>query len=108
MSDPEPSNTDATSPDPRLLEELDEHIREARTAAEDAVGFEGGPSFVDSGTMARENDGHADDDKADDGPTDEGPTDDEVEADDGATDDEVEDRADTDNADDDQTIAPPG
>jgi hypothetical protein len=35
-------------PDPHLLEELDEHIREARTAAEEAVG-DSEHTFVESG-----------------------------------------------------------
>ena len=81
MSDPEPSSTDTKPPDPRMLEELDEHIREARAAAEDAVGYEGGPSFVDSGELSGRDDR---DDKGD------------------------QDRTDTDSAEDDQTIAPPG
>jgi hypothetical protein len=82
MSDPDPSSSDTKPPDPRMLEELDEHIRDARAAAEDAVGYEGGPSFVDSGEVSR----------------DEG----------GGPDEAVEDRTDPDSAEDDQTIAPPG
>jgi hypothetical protein len=83
MSDPESSSNDTNAPDSRMLEELDEHIREARAAAEDAIGYEGGPSFVESGEVSS-------DDK-DDG-----------------DDDDVEDRTDTDSTEDDQTIAPPG
>ncbi|MEA2704501.1 MAG: hypothetical protein QOJ69_969 [Actinomycetota bacterium] len=97
MSDPEPSDTDTKSPDPRLLEDLDEHIRDARTAAEDAVGYEGGPSFVDSGDVSRDDDGGQDSTDSDDGVEDS--TD---------SDDDIEDRTDTDSTDDDQTIAPPG
>jgi hypothetical protein len=41
--------TETTSgPDPRMLEELDEHIREARAAAEEAIG-DSEQKFVDSG-----------------------------------------------------------
>ena len=53
MSDPESSSNDTNAPDPHMLEELDEHIREARAAAEDAIGYEGGPSFVESGEVSR-------------------------------------------------------
>jgi hypothetical protein len=41
--------TETTSgPDPRMLEELDEHIRGARAAAEEAIG-DSEQKFVDSG-----------------------------------------------------------
>ena len=42
------SKEETTGPDPRLLEELDEHIRGARAAAEDALGGVD-QSFVESG-----------------------------------------------------------
>jgi hypothetical protein len=47
-----PDTTDhdetAEGPDPHLLEELDEHIREARNAAEEALGGSD-QTFVESG-----------------------------------------------------------
>ncbi len=100
MSDPEPSSIDTNAPDPHMLEELDEHIREARAAAEDAIGYEGGPSFVESGDVAR--DGGDTEDAAEDGGTGD------VEA--ASTDDDSidDDSTDTDSTEDDQTIAPPG
>jgi len=42
-----------TGPDPRLLEELDEHIKEARAAAEDALG-DAETTFVESGDAQSE------------------------------------------------------
>jgi hypothetical protein len=42
------SDTTTPGPDPRMLEELDEHIRDARTAAEDAMG-DSEHKFVESG-----------------------------------------------------------
>jgi hypothetical protein len=41
-------DTTAEGPDPHLLEELDEHIREARNAAEEALGGTD-QTFVESG-----------------------------------------------------------
>jgi hypothetical protein len=99
MSDPEPSNTDTKSPDPHLLEELDEHIRDARTAAEEAIGYEGGPSFVESGDVSRDDEADAES-AADD--------DDGAHGDDGDGADSIEERTETDSTEDDQTIAPPG
>ena len=61
MSDPESSSNDTNAPDPHMLEELDEHIREARAAAEDAIGYEGGPSFVESGEVSQDDDADDDD-----------------------------------------------
>ncbi len=43
-------------PDPHLLEELDEHIREARAAAEDALG-DAETTFVESGDDKSKHDG---------------------------------------------------
>lgn len=42
------SDTTSSAPDPRLLEELDEHIHDARSAAEDALG-DAEHTFVESG-----------------------------------------------------------
>jgi hypothetical protein len=86
MTDSEASNTGTKSADPRLLEELDEHIREARAAAEEAVGYDGGPSFVESGAVAHGDDAEHGDAQSED----------------------LDERTDTDSTEDDQTIAPPG
>ncbi|HEX7276029.1 MAG TPA: hypothetical protein VF244_01520 [Acidimicrobiales bacterium] len=55
VAPPEATGDDhGSGPDPRLLEELDEHIREARAAAEEA--------FADSGHSLVERGDHDDED----------------------------------------------
>ena len=43
-----------SGPDPRLLEELDQHIREARAAAEEAFADDPDQTFVESGNEQSE------------------------------------------------------